>query len=179
MLKGSYTNVIAPHSSVNLGFSGVKNGTPDIVDSTLTEIRVNEELIGFKNNYYDEVRIYVFGEYNGHLKGEERVYVGKVIEISNSEINRGSLSFTLGGDYTVKEYEAGGVTTNGLLICYNDGEDTVPLETDYDTETRTLSAEINSSGIYFVLDVMGWLDSYDIEIDTDETTEKITPVSYA
>ncbi len=45
MLKGSYTNVIAPHTSVTLGFSGVKNGTPDIISSTLTEVVVDEETV--------------------------------------------------------------------------------------------------------------------------------------
>ena len=45
MLKGSYTNVIAPHTSVQLGFSGVKNGTPEIISSTLTEVVVDEDLL--------------------------------------------------------------------------------------------------------------------------------------
>ncbi|MCM1316427.1 MAG: dockerin type I domain-containing protein [Alistipes senegalensis] len=47
MLKGSYTNVIAPNSSVNLGFSGVRNGTSEIIDYSLTEVTANEELINF------------------------------------------------------------------------------------------------------------------------------------
>ncbi len=47
MLKDSYINVIAPNSSVNLGFSGVRNGTSEIVDYSLTEVTANEELINF------------------------------------------------------------------------------------------------------------------------------------
>ena len=44
-LKGSYTNVIEPHSSVSLGFSGTKNGTPEISTSSLTEVTVDEDAI--------------------------------------------------------------------------------------------------------------------------------------
>ena len=110
-------------------------------------------------------------EYTGHLKGEERVYVGKVIEITNSEINSGSLSFTLSEDYTVKSYELAGELTNGLLICYNDGENTTPLATTYDEETRTLSADISAEGIYFVLDVISWLESLGLDIPSETSVE--------
>lgn len=51
MLKGSYTSVIKPNSSVRLGFSGVKNGTPAIINSMLTEVVADEELIEFKTQY--------------------------------------------------------------------------------------------------------------------------------
>ncbi len=132
--------------------------------------------VSAKGNVNNNIDI---SEYTGYLKGDEREYGGKVIEITNSEINSGILSFTLSDDYNVMEYEIGDITTNGLLICYNDGEDTTPLETDYDVETRTLSAEIDSSGIYFVLDVISWLDSYDINIQSDKTTENTSYVKYA
>lgn len=51
MLKGSYTSVIKPNSSVRLGFSGVKDGTPVIINSMLTEVVADEELIEFKTQY--------------------------------------------------------------------------------------------------------------------------------
>ena len=105
----------------------------------------------------------IINEYNGTLKGEERAYVGKVIEIVNADITDGTISFTLDEIYTVKSYTVGQIETNGLLICYYDGEDTVPLETEYDDETRMLTAEIDSSGIYFVVDVISWLDDYGID----------------
>ena len=110
-------------------------------------------------------------EYTGHLKGEERVYVGKVIEITKSEINSGNLSFTLSADYTEKNYELAGELTNGLLICYNDGENTTPLATTYDEETRTLSADISAEGIYFVLDVISWLESLGLDIPSETSVE--------
>lgn len=78
--------------------------------------------------------------------------------------------------YNVKKYEIGGTITNGLLICYNDGEYTTPLETVYDEETRTLSADISSEGIYFVLDVMGWLDLMGVDLSEEENFS-ITPAA--
>lgn len=102
-------------------------------------------------------------EYTGHLKGDERAYVGKVIEISGSQINGGRLTFHLSDGYRVKEYQLNEETTNGLLICYNDGEETIPLDTVYDEESRMLYADISSGGIYFVMDVVSWLESLGIE----------------
>ncbi|MBQ8513902.1 MAG: cellulose binding domain-containing protein [Ruminococcus sp.] len=37
-LKGTYTNIIYPQSSVSIGFIGVANGEPHIVNSSLTEV---------------------------------------------------------------------------------------------------------------------------------------------
>lgn len=61
--------------------------------------------------------------------------------------------------------------TNGLLICYNDGENTTPLATTYDEETRTLSADISAEGIYFVLDVISWLESLGLDIPSETSVE--------
>lgn len=106
-------------------------------------------------------------EYNGYLKGDERVYVGKVIEIKDTNIKSGKLSFTLDKSYNLNEYTLEGHTTNGLLICYNDGNTTTPLATNFDAENKTLSADISSDGIYFVLDVMSWLESLGLELPVD------------
>lgn len=158
------------------------NGVPDCdeyfeqaVDSNRFKAELFEEnnavpslTVSAKGNVNNNL---IISEYTGHLKGEERSYVGKVIEITGSEIKAGTLTFTLGNQYRVKEYTFGGVTTNGLLICYNDGEDTIPLETVYDEENRTLNAEISSGGIYFVLDVINWLESLGIEPIQEESLE--------
>ena len=106
-------------------------------------------------------------EYNGYLKGDERVYVGKVIEIKDTDIKSGKLSFTLDKSYNLNEYTLEGHTTNGLLICYNDGNTTTPLATNFDAENKTLSADISSDGIYFVLDVMSWIESLGLELPVD------------
>lgn len=146
-------------------------------EQTVDNSRIDKELISDNNavpslivsakgNVNSSINI---NDYTGHLKGEERAYVGKAIEITGSEINDGSLSFTLDNVYKVKSYEIDETATNGLLICYNDGENTTPLETVYDEESRTLSADISSGGIYFVLDVIDWLDSLGIEPLSDNT----------
>ncbi len=110
--------------------------------------------VSAKGNVNNNINI---SEYTGYLKGEERSYVGKVIEITDSEIRSGSISFTLSEDYKIKNYNVGDKLTNGLLICYNDGENTTPLATTYNEETRTLSADISTKGIYFVIDVITWI----------------------
>lgn len=107
-------------------------------------------------------------EYAGHLKGNERSYVGKAVEISNVTMQSGSITYELTKDYSIKEYEVDGEHTNGLLICYNDGESTIPLETVYNEETNTLKAEIYAEGIYFVIDVVDWVDSLGIEPEFEE-----------
>lgn len=103
-------------------------------------------------------------EYNGDLIGDERSYVGKPIQIEGSKINAGRLSFRVTDKYTLNSYVVGGKSTNGLIICYNDGEQTIPLETIYDETTKTLSADISAEGIYFVLDVVDWAKSLGVEI---------------
>lgn len=115
-----------------------------------------------KGNVNSNIKI---SEYNGYLKGEERSYVGKAIEISNSDISDGKLSFVLSTDYNVKEYDLFGETTNGLVICYNNGEETIPLDTTYDADNRTLSANITAQGYYFVLDVVDWINSLGIDLN--------------
>ena len=107
-------------------------------------------------------------EYNGCLKGDERSYVGKIIEISGSEINAGSISFMLDKKYQINNYKIFGEDTNGLVICYSDGENTIPLETTFDEDTRRLSACITNQGIYYVMDVMNWFNSLGLDYSSSE-----------
>ena len=102
-------------------------------------------------------------EYVGALTGDDRSYVGKIIEISGAEIESGSLSFKLNDKYKPKNYELFGENTNGLVICFNDGENTVPLVTTYNDEEKKLTASISEQGIYFVLDVMDWANSLGLD----------------
>lgn len=113
-------------------------------------------------------------EYTDCLKGDERAYVGKAIQIMGSEISSGSISFAMNSDYQIKNYELAGENTNGLVICFNDGENTIPLETSYDEDTRKLTANVPGQGIYFVMDVMDWISSLGIDygnLDTDLINE--------
>lgn len=63
-LKGTYTSTISTDSSVTLGFTGVKNGEPEIRNVSLTEITANEGLIDFLKNYPDGVSIFAYGDYD-------------------------------------------------------------------------------------------------------------------
>lgn len=160
-----------------LEFDSNNNGISDgdeYVKQTVNEERYDSTLfennsavpsldeVTAKGNVNSNIKI---SEYNGYLKGEERSYVGKAIEISNSDISEGKLSFVLSADYSVKEYDLFGETTNGLVICYNNGEETTPLDTTYDADNRTLSANITAQGYYFVLDVVDWINSLGLELN--------------
>ncbi len=113
-------------------------------------------------------------ECNNFLKGAERAYLGKAVTFDNVNVKSGKIAFELDNGYNVNDYVVSGNKTNGLLICYSDGENTTPLDTDYDETTRTLSSDITSAGTYFVLDVIKWLQSYSIDyselaaIDNDD-----------
>lgn len=124
-----------------------------------------------KGNINNSIRI---SEYNDYLKGDERAYVGKAIEIKKANISSATLSFTISESYEVKDYVIAGTKTNGLLICYNDYENTVPLDTVFDEKLRTVSAEITSDGIYFVVDAIDWIGSLGIDINSIVTSvEKV------
>lgn len=165
-----------------------EDGIPDCdecFEQTVDNSRIDKELFSDNNavpsltvlskgNVNSSIKI---NEYTGHLKGDERAYVGKAVEITGAEINEGSLSFALDEIYKVKSYEIDDISTNGLLICYNDGESTTPLETVYDEESRTLSADISADGIYFVLDVPDWLDSLGMEPLSDNAFDVQQPLS--
>ena len=78
-----------------------------------------EIILEAKGNVNKTIEI---SEYNGSLKGEERDYVGKVIEMSNADIRSGKISFRIDEEYEIENYSTVMGMTNALLICYNDGE---------------------------------------------------------
>lgn len=157
---------------------GVLDGD-EYFEQTVNEGRIDDDLleencaipsitVSAKGNVNSQIYV---SEYDGYLKGEERSYVGKVVEIDNVDMNGGNITFSLADSYTEKNYTIGGEVTNGLLICYNDGETTVPLDTTYDAEKRTLSADISSNGIYFMMDVIDWIESLGIEYTINDSVE--------
>ena len=153
----------------------------EVIASTLLEeddAVLSELVLTTKGNVNKEVSV---KEYTGYRRSEQSFYIGKTVEIKGSDMESGSIAFQLSEDYKVKEYDIGGVRTNGLLICYSDGENTIPLETEFDEATGILHAEISGEGNYFVVDVVDWLeglgynvtgaqqvltDSEDIPLDT-------------
>lgn len=109
-------------------------------------------------------------DYTGHMRNDDsRATVGEPVEISG-DISGGRITFKLSEDYFLPDYTermtemTGGelpdnVNLSGLLICCSNGEDPAePLETEFDADTRTLTAEIKSGGIYLVVDVFAMLD---------------------
>lgn len=110
-------------------------------------------------------------EYTGYLKGDGREFIGKCIEVSGSKAESGKISYKLSEDYIVPSYTYGQLVTNGLLVCVNIDEETIPLETFYDEETRELSADFVGDGIYFIMNTIFWLDS--IGIDPKDTINDI------
>lgn len=174
-------DTLSDFDDIALGFSPLLQDTDgngildcdEVVEQSLSSERIDDTLL--TDNYAVPTALIVstkgninsntnISEYDGYLRGEEREYVGKPIEITGSNFETGTLTFTLSGDYILKNYTTpDGVSTNGLLICYNDGENTVPLETTYNAETRTISADISATGIYFVFDVMQWIETLGLE----------------
>lgn len=133
-------------------------------DAVLSQIKIKAK--GNVNGKKSPVHV---SEYNGYLKGDERSYVGKCIEIKNADIKSGKIKFKISKDYKDTERELRGEKRNVLLICYNDGEnETEPLETKYDKDKRTLTADIKKEGIYFVLNVCDWMESLGIDPETGE-----------
>lgn len=157
------------------------NQIPDgeeYVEQTVNEDRFEKSLMSGENAAPVELVVKAKGnvnrnltvsEYNGYLKGDSRAYVGVPIILEGAEIDGGSITFKLPDEYVIRDYSVEGIDdahTNGLLICRYDenGEDmTVPLETQFDEKERTLTAEVSGAGIYFILDVMSYMDELGIE----------------
>ena len=135
-------------------------------DAVLTELIINVKGYAPKTV---EIR-----DYTGYLRNDDTdAMIGEPVEISG-DINGGKITFTLADRYTIKDYSEkmkeitddqytlqGDENTTGLLICYHDGSEngeTIPLDTEVDTENKTLTAKLDKEGIYFVMDVFEMLD---------------------
>ena len=114
-------------------------------------------------------------EYKGYLVHDDPAIIGKPILMEDMELESGTIQFTLSDEYEIPEYTINGSRTNGLVICHNDNQDgdTLPLETTYDSKTRTLTAKISQNGIYFVLDAVELFNG--LGIDLESTTSQPTP----
>ena len=169
--------------------NGIKDGneiyTQDILQDNFHEdlfednIAIPQVNISAKGDVNERIFI---TEYNGHLKGDEREYVGKVIEITGSEMESGELLFSIDNDYDSKSYNYGEYTTNGLLICFNDGENTTPLESTFDEDVNIIKCKLQGDGIYFIVDIVEWIESYGIDIEeciTEETFGTVSPATFS
>ena len=92
-------------------------------------------------------------EYIGNEQNDE-LCVGKTIVIDNSNIGSGELTFSIKNEEAFEEYEYGdGLTSDSIVICYNNGVETIPLTSTIDRKNHTISAQIEASGSYFVLNM--------------------------
>lgn len=144
----------------------IEDGLLENTEAVLTEL-----VISAAGNANSSMEV---SEYTDYLKSDKNYYIGKSVEITGNELKDGTIEFKLTDDYEIKEYSIGGVSTNGLLICYNDGENTVPLDTLFDEITRTLKADISGEGIYFVLDAVEWMTDMEFDLSAGQAAFSLT-----
>lgn len=198
LLEDTDNDVLSDKSEVRLGTNpnnedsdgnGIKDGdeiyTQDVLkdnfhgDLFKDNIAVPQINIAAKGDVNERIFI---TEYNGHLKGDEREYVGKVIEITDSEMESGELIFSIDSDYDLKSYNYGTYTTNGLLICYNDGENTTPLESTFDEDSKIIKCQLQGDGIYFIVDIVAWIESYGVDLEEyviEESSSAASPMTFS
>lgn len=122
--------------------------------------------VNAKGNVNDRVNVKEFPDY---LVGEERVLVGKAIQIEDSRMESGKITFTISEEYIFGSYPLYDIDTTGLLICYYDGKDTTPLETDVDTVNRTVTADISADGYYYIMDVPVFMNLIGVDMSTEDS----------
>lgn len=108
------------------------------------------------------------GEYEGDLlEEEESSIVGKPIYIDNIDIETGSIGFAINSEYNISQQNFDGQYVTPLVICHHEMEEgnTEPIETEYNNTNRTLTATINSPGIYFIINIFDMFNEFDIDIE--------------
>ena len=130
----------------------------------LDENNISEALLAETNEAVPSLTLNIPGNVNKNVKifkdnetefGESRAVVGKPISIVGENITEGTLSFSLEEESVAQVYAEGSpVTYHTNLIghCTEEGE-TEFLDTVYDSENHCISAEIDSKGTYFVVNV--------------------------
>lgn len=135
----------------------------------LSEERISEQLLTETNEAIPSLVLVASGNINKYVFmdetdsnafGDSRAIVGEALDISGENISEGKLTFTLtNSDVAVMSVADSEETFDSHLICkYNTDGTTEYLDTEYDANTNTLSAEIDSEGTYFVMNVRNLLD---------------------
>lgn len=103
--------------------------------------------------------------------GDERAFIGKGIRIINAPRESGKIVFSLPQDYVFNKYVLGEAETQGLLIQCNkeDGGESISLNTIVDETNKTLSADLVGDGIYYILNIPGYMNIFGYNMPTDET----------
>lgn len=140
----------------------------------LSEERISEQLLAETNEAIPSLTLVASGNINKYVTmdktasnafGDSRAIVGEALDILGENISEGKLTFTLtNGDVTKMSVADSKATFDSHLICkYNADGTTDYLDTKYDAGSSVLSAEIDSAGTYFVMNVRNLIDELGVE----------------
>lgn len=155
------------------------------ITQQLSENNISEELISEDNAAVPALTLTAKGNINNDVVisatnsndfSDSRAVVGEAIDISGKNISDGTISFTLqNGDVSLLSVADTDEKFNTNLICkYNADGSTEYLDTDYDSSTNTLSANINGEGTYFVMDVKNLFDELGLTMPTVADLSSLT-----
>ena len=143
----------------------------------LSEKNISEELLSEDNAAVPSLTLTASGNINNDVVisttssndfSDSRAIVGEAVDVSGENISEGTISFTLQNDgVSLLSVDDTDETFTTNLICkYNADGSTEYLDTDYDSDTNTLSADINGEGTYFVMDVKNLFDELGLAMPT-------------
>ncbi len=151
----------------------------------LSENNISEELLSIDNAAVPALTLTASGNINNDVIisatssndfSDSRAIVGEAVDVSGENISEGTISFTLQNDgVSLLSVDDTDETFNTNLICkYNADGSTEYLDTDYDSSTNTLSADINEEGTYFVMDVKNLFDELGLAMPTVADLSSLT-----
>lgn len=151
----------------------------------LSENNISEELFAEDNAAIPALTLTASGNINNDVVvsatssndfSDSRAIVGEAIDVSGKNISEGTISFTLQNDgVSLLSVDDKDEKFNTNMICkYNEDGSTEYLDTDYDSNTNSLSAEINSEGTYFVLNVKNLFDELGLSLPTVADISSLT-----
>ena len=151
----------------------------------LSENNISEDLLSEDNDAVPSLTLTASGNINNDVVisatssndfSDSRAIVGEAVDVSGENISEGTISFTLQNDgVSLLSVDDTDETFNTNLICkYNADGSTEYLDTDYDSSTNTLSADINGEGTYFVMDVKNLFDELGLAMPTVADLSSLT-----
>ncbi|MEE1504352.1 MAG: S-layer homology domain-containing protein [Acutalibacteraceae bacterium] len=151
----------------------------------LSENNMSDELLDEENDAIPSLTLTASGNINKDVSvsatvsndfTDSRAIVGNPIDISGENVSEGTLTFTLNNDgIALLSVDDSSETFNTNLICkYNEDGSIEYLDTDYDESTNSVSAEINSAGTYYVLDVKNLFDELGLAMPTVADLSSLT-----
>jgi len=151
-----------------------------VIEQSLGENNIDAVLTDAENDAIPSLRIKTNGSINNLVAisattsndfSDSRAVVGEPIDIYGEDFTKGTLEFTLksADEGSAPTYSVLGFNAN--LICkYNDDGTVEYLETEYDEERNTVSAEVDGTGTYYVLDVEKLFDELGLDLPEDASS---------